>query len=93
MIVKKTKQKSCCGKSQIKLEFDFALDKEHLKYFLNSNFIESKAYTSVGILYLEDDNLVIMGPFGSNRLQVKCKNANCDASVSIVETILQNIKK
>lgn len=84
---------SCnCGKSQLILEFNFPLEKEYLQKFVDNNFIESKSYTNLGILYLEDTNLVAIGPFGSNRLQIRCKNANCDNSLVILENILKIIK-
>lgn len=91
--VKKTLLNSRCNctKAQIILETDFSLDKNHLQYFTLNNFNESKSYTNVGILYIEDANLTAMGPFGSSRLQIKCKNDNCDASLANLENILRNI--
>lgn len=91
--VKKTLLKSSCNcnKPQTLLETNFPFDKEHLVYFANNNFVEVKSYTKVGILYIEDANLVAIGPFGSNRLQIKCKNANCDASLANLENVIINI--
>jgi len=72
------------------LEVNFPLNKAHLQYFSNNNFSESKSYTNVGILYIEDANLTAMGSFGSNRLQIKCKNDNCGASLANLENVLKN---
>lgn len=90
--IKKIETKACCGKTQIILQFEFPLEQEHIQFFLLSNFLESKSYTSRGILYMEDPNLSIMGPFGSNRLTLKCKNKDCNNSIVIIEKILKNIK-
>jgi len=92
--IKKIVTKSCsaCSKGQILLQFDFPLDIAHKQFFADSKFIESKAYADRGILYVEDANLVAMGPFGSNRLNIRCKTNSCDDSVAIVEGILRNIK-
>ena len=92
--VKRTKLKSSCncGKEQLLLQVDFSFEKKHLNQFLSSNFREIKSYTNLGILYIEDDNLVAIGPFGSNRLQIKCKNSNCNLSLNIIENILKNME-
>lgn len=80
-----------CSKAQTILEMNFSLDRTHIQYFLNNNFTEVKSYTNVGILYIEDASLAAIGPFGSNRLQIKCKNPKCDASLAILENVLMNI--
>jgi len=90
--IKKTEIPACCGKSQIILQFDFSLELDHSKLFLEHKFLSSKSYADRGILYLEDPNLVIMGPIGSNRFTVKCKNTLCNNSILIVEEILTKIK-
>lgn len=91
--VKRISLKSSCNctKPQIIFEVSFPFEKKHLEFLINNNYIEGKSYTSMGILYIEDDNLVAIGPFGSNRLQIKCKNDNCDAGLSILENVLKNI--
>lgn len=80
-----------CSKGQIILELNYSLDKAHLQILSNNNFRESKSYTDVGILYVEDANLAASGPFGSNRLQIRCKNDNCDASLANLEGVLTNM--
>lgn len=91
--IKKVETKACCGKSQVILQFDFPLEAEHIQHFSKYDFNSSKSYESRGILYLEDKNLVVMGPIGSNRLTIKCKNKQCNESITIVEEILKNITK
>lgn len=83
---------SCnCAKQQTIFEINFSLSEDQLEYFSNNNFIEGKSYTKTGIMYIEDANLIAIGPFGSNRLQIKCKNINCFASLDILESILKNM--
>lgn len=65
--------------------------KEHVSYFIKNNYSENKSYTNVGILYIEDANIVALGPIGSNRLQIKCKNSNCDAGLANLENVIKNI--
>lgn len=92
--VKKTILKeSCskCAKPQVLLEVNLPLEKKYLEYFISNNYKEKKTYTDIGILYIEDANLVAIGTFGSNKLQIKCKNADCDASLVILENVLTNI--
>ena len=91
--VKKTLIKSTCNctKPQTILEVNFSFDKSQLDYFNSNNFTDIKSYTNIGILYIEDSNIAAICPFGSNRLQIKCKTANCDASVAILENILRNL--
>lgn len=80
-----------CSKPQMLLEFNFSLSKDHIAYFTANNFSDTKSYTKVGILYIEDTNLIAIGPFGSNRLQIKCKNSNCNGSLAILENLIINI--
>jgi hypothetical protein len=81
-----------CSKPSIILEFNFSLLNKYLPQLLVNNFLDSKSYTSLGICYLEDDNIVAIGPFGSNRLQIKCKNNNCEGSIVNLENMLKNMK-
>ena len=85
------KSRCNCNKPQITLEVNCPFSKDHLQYFSNNNFLESKSYTNVGILYIEDANVAAMGPFGSNRLQIKCKTALCDISILSLENLLKNM--
>ena len=80
-----------CTKQQIILELSFPLEKKYLPYFNNNNLTEVKSYINSGILYIENANLIAIGPFGSNRLQIKCKNSSCDASLADFENVLKNI--
>lgn len=83
---------SCnCSKPQVIFEFNFSLDRIHLEYLLAQGYMEGKSYTNSGILYIEDFNLIAIGPIGSNRLQLKCKNSNCESSIDKLERIIQDM--
>lgn len=60
----------------------------------DTSFNEVEYQTKAGILYVESKSLLITGPFGRNRLQVKCKFAIpartelCDQQVaSLIQTL------
>jgi hypothetical protein len=80
-----------CSKPSTVLEFNFSILKKHLSQLLVNNFLDNNSYTSLGICYVEDDNIVAIGPFGSNRLQIKCKNNNCEISIASLENMLRNL--
>lgn len=82
---------ACCGKTSIILKLDVPLSIEHLKAFVKLGFNEAKHFTDAGILYADNLDLIITGPLGSNRLQVKCKNANCEQKVANFEVELEKI--
>lgn len=85
-------QANCsCKKPQVLLEVNLSFNYEHLQLFIDNGFTISKSYIDAGILYIENTNLAAVGPFGSNRLQIKCKNSNCDTSLADLERILTNI--
>jgi hypothetical protein len=89
--IKRIESRACCGKTQTTLQLGFALDAAHIPIFTASGFILSKSYIDRGILYIEDKNISAMGPIGSNRLQIRCKNTDCIASTDKLEAILKNI--
>lgn len=82
---------SKCNKGQLLLELSVPLDKTHIKFFAGSSFLENKTYTNLGLFYMESIDLTAIGPFGSNRLNIKCKTANCDDNIIQLEEILKQI--
>lgn len=83
---------SKCSKQQLLLETNFPIMKEHLEYFIKNNYKDIKSYSNSGIFYIEDANLIAIAPFGTNRIQIKCKNSNCSASLDILEDLIKNIE-
>jgi len=85
-----TKNAGCkCAKEQVLLEINKPFDKAHLQFFIGTGFSENKTYGNLGLLYIETINLVAIGPFGSNRLNIKCKTANCQNDIIKLEDILR----
>ena len=80
---------SQCAKPQTTLQADFSFEIKHLQELLKNGFLENVSYTKLGIIYVEDDNLIGIGPIGGNRLQIKCKNENCNSSIDKIEEILK----
>jgi len=68
------------------------MENEYLDYFVKNHYTMVKSYINIGIFYVEDANLIALGPFGGNKLQIKCKNANCDESLIKFEELLRNLK-
>jgi hypothetical protein len=80
-----------CGKTQEIWELSFSLDIKHLQVFIDNNFISNKSYEKNGILYVEQDAILAIGPYGSNRLQIKCKKTPCDEGMDLLESILKSL--
>jgi hypothetical protein len=82
---------SKCNKGQLIIELGIPLDKDHIKFFTGSKFMENKTYTNLGLFYMESIDLTAIGPFGSNRLNIKCKTDNCENNIIELEHILIKI--
>lgn len=82
--------KSCSNK-QIIFQLGFALDKSHIQIFTDNGYILSKSYIDKGILYIENADISATGPFGSNRLQIRCKISSCNLETDKLENILKTI--
>lgn len=82
----------CCSKKEIFLELNFSLDINQLSYLVSLGYIENKNYTNTGLFYLGASSFTAIGPFGSNRLRIKCKNSNCLAGLDKLEAIIKEIK-
>jgi hypothetical protein len=90
-VVRHTVQ-ACCGKTSIIFKTDRPIMKEHLDKLVALGFTEAKHFTAAGILYVDNAELILKGPFGSDRLQVQCKVANCDEKVNDLEALLQQLE-
>jgi hypothetical protein len=82
---------ACCGKTSVIFKVGEPLTVEHLKAFVDLGFNEAKHFTQAGILYADNLDLIVTGPLGSDRLQVKCKNANCEQKITDFEVLMQTI--
>lgn len=63
---------------------------EMISYFIGVGFRESEHFTKNGILYVQNNDIILNGAVGSNTLSVKCKTDNCENSLNELEKILSN---
>jgi hypothetical protein len=62
-----------------------------IKELVKLGFTESEHFTKAGILYVDNLDLIVTGPIGSDRLQVKCKINDCEQKVNDFEVLLQTL--
>jgi hypothetical protein len=91
MKVERFTVKSCCGAKSIIFKTDSPIDKKLLETLVSLGFKELAHFTAVGILYADNLDFIVTGPFGSNRLQVKCKKKDCDQKLNDFERLLQQL--
>lgn len=82
---------SKCGGVNLLMKLSVSVSKDFLSLFLNNGFRELQHFTKAGILYVENENLTIHGPFGSDKLQVKCKKSECQEILNKLEELLQQL--
>lgn len=91
MKVERFTVQACCGRTSLIFKTDQPLTKEHLSALVNQGFIEAAHFTKAGILYVDNSDLTVTGPFGSDRLTVKCKIADCTQKINDFEVLLQQL--
>jgi hypothetical protein len=83
------KSKCACKGSQLYLEMNFSIMAHHLQVFLTNGFETIKSYGAQGLFYIEDKNMFAIAPYGSNRLQIRCKNDSCENSLDSIEKVFR----
>lgn len=73
-----TKSACNCTKPQIYYKLDKSIEKSHLEFFTSHGYNEQKSYTRCGILYMDNEEAIIICQFGGNKLQIKPKVDNFD---------------
>ncbi len=91
MKIDKFSVKACCGRTAIMFKIDQIIDKQLLEKFVQLGFKELQNYTVAGILYVQNDKFIITATMGSDRLSIKCRQANCENDIQELENILQFI--
>lgn len=83
---------SCCGGKSIIFKVGEPLTMKFLDLLKANGFKESDNFTKAGIVYADNLDLVVIGPIGSTRLQVKCKltksESECDQKLNDFEEFL-----
>jgi len=92
MNTKRFTVQACCGNTSLILKTDRPLDKILLEFLISKGFIEFDHFTKAGILYADSSELIVTGPFGSDRLHVRCKKADCAIILNDFEVLLQQME-
>jgi hypothetical protein len=79
--------KACCGSTSVTFKIGSPVSKDFLPLLVGNGFIESKHFTAAGLLYVENESLVVTGSFGQSILQIKCKKT-CEESINNFEQLL-----
>jgi hypothetical protein len=91
MKVERFKIKICCGKQGVVFKTDQPVTKQVLNSLVKLGFKESEHFTKAGILYVDNPDLIITGPIGSDKLQIKCRIPDCEEKINKLEKLLLNI--
>ena len=94
MKYQKVSVQSCCGKKgkSLILKLEKTIDKILISQLVSNSYKEYEHFTKAGILYVDNLDLIVTGPIGSDKLQVKCKTgSNCDQKLNDFEALLSNI--
>jgi hypothetical protein len=86
--------KACCGKQSLLLKIGKPLSTTFLPLFLKEGFVETPHFIKAGILYIQNDVIIVSGPFGQDKLQLSCKPINkalCKDAIEAFEKLLQTM--
>lgn len=84
--------KACCGGTSIIFKTDTPITESTLKSLISFGFNEVNHFTKCGILYADNSDFIVTGPFGSDRLQVKCKKPDCNQKISDFEALIPQLE-
>ena len=91
MQVERFTVQACCGRTSLILKTSRPIAASDITKLVSLGFTEAQHFTKAGILYVDNSDLIVTGPIGSDRLQVKCKVADCDKKVNDFEVLLQQL--
>jgi hypothetical protein len=91
MKVERFTVQACCGSKSLIFKTNRPISKSDVSNLVKLGFTESPNFTKAGILYVDNSDLIVTGPIGSDRLQVKCKSGNCEEKVNDFEVLLQQL--
>lgn len=92
MKIQKIEKKGCCGNSAVSLKLDKPINSDCLILLTGNNFKEIQHYTKSGMLYVENNDIIISGIFGNDVLNLKCKKTkSCSQTINYIETLLSTL--
>lgn len=89
--LKKFLLKSCCGSTTVAYTIGKPLTEEFADNLVENFFELDDTFKKAGLLYAKDEEFIVTGPFGSNRIQVKCRKKNCHSNLIKLETLLESL--
>jgi hypothetical protein len=90
--LERMKIKACCGSVSTAFKIYKPLTKDILPLLVDKGFTEAKHFTKSGMLYAENESLIINGTFGSNIIHLKCKVKECADLINSFEELLANME-
>jgi hypothetical protein len=91
MLISRYTIQSCCGGQSLIFKTNRSISKLDIASLVALGFVEATNFTKAGIMYLTNETLIVSGPIGSDRLQVKCKFGDCTTKVNDFEVLLQQL--
>lgn len=88
MKIERFTMQSCCGGKSTTFKIGQPITKSLLSKLVDLGYKESAHFTKAGILYADNKDFIVTGPFGSDKLQVKCRKADCDQKLNDFESLL-----
>ena len=88
MKIEKIVVNACCGRKNIVFKLGQPIDLSLLDKFKSAGFTEQPHFTKAGMIYAENLDLVVSGPIGADRLNVRCKKTDCEEIVNNFEELL-----
>lgn len=83
---------ACCGKKAIIFKIDGIINNNLLNQFIRLGFKEYSHFTKAGILYVDNEEFIVTGPMGTDKLQVKCRKSNCDEKLNNFDNLLLQLE-
>ena len=91
MKIEKFNVQACCGRTSIFFKISEPISNSLLQYLKLNGYRETEHFTKAGILYADNEDFLITGPMGTDKLQVRCKKDNCDQIIDKFENFLNSI--
>ena len=79
---------ACCKGKQIVFTIDRPVLRDLIDHLVSNGFTEDKHFSKVGMLYVDNPDLIVSGPMGHDRVNVKCKKDDCEQILNDFEALL-----